>query len=173
MIMKDQRNLLLKCVKKNIPTFILIGDDPLALNTLSYYRNQAQLSKCSMPFLYDLVLLIKDFNIYQLILEKQLSETKLMLNNNLSVADQKRMTANCVYNELPIFVICGDDTLALPTLKYYQSLLSEEEEIKIMEKIICSFISYPQTKVPGLTPDETQKILVDLDLELCKYRTKE
>lgn len=63
--MKDQRKLVTKCIMNDIPAFVLCGTDINALGALDEYARLAEKNGCSIEFLEDLELLIKDFKEFQ------------------------------------------------------------------------------------------------------------
>jgi hypothetical protein len=62
--MKDQRQLLIKHLKQAHPAIVLVGTDVCALPALKAYREAAKTSGCTIEFLQDLDLVIKEFEAF-------------------------------------------------------------------------------------------------------------
>lgn len=59
--MKDQKALLLRCLKNDIPTMVFSGNDILFLPLLKRYYQDAKEKGCSQEFLDDILLRIDEF----------------------------------------------------------------------------------------------------------------
>jgi hypothetical protein len=63
--MKDQKQLLLKSLKNDVPVFVLCGTDENAVETLHQYFEIAKKNGCDNAFLQDMKLAIEDFKVFQ------------------------------------------------------------------------------------------------------------
>lgn len=63
--MKDQKKLLHRCLKDQIPAFVVCGTDICSVQTMEAYYKIAKENGCSSEFLIDMELAIKDFKIFQ------------------------------------------------------------------------------------------------------------
>lgn len=63
--MKDQKALLLKCIKQDIPAFVICGTDACAIETIKAYTNVAIEKGCSQEFTNDMILVIRKFEKFQ------------------------------------------------------------------------------------------------------------
>lgn len=63
--MKDQKNLVGRCISNEIPVFVITGNDALAMTALHYYCAMAEYKHCNGEFIEDLKCLINDFEKYQ------------------------------------------------------------------------------------------------------------
>lgn len=59
--MKDQKALLLRCIKKDVPAMVFSGNDILFLPLLKRYYEDAKASGCTQEFLDDILLRIEEF----------------------------------------------------------------------------------------------------------------
>lgn len=59
--MKDQKALLLRCLKNDIPAMVFSGNDILFLPLLKRYYQDAKEKGCSQEFLDDIILRIEEF----------------------------------------------------------------------------------------------------------------
>jgi len=64
--MKDQKALLLKCLRDDVPAIVISSNDKLAIPVLLKYLEEAKKAGCSYEFLEDFADVIRDFNMYQL-----------------------------------------------------------------------------------------------------------
>lgn len=63
--MKDQKALLLKCIKQDIPAFVICGTDACAIEAIKEYANVAIEKGCNQEFINDMVLVIREFERFQ------------------------------------------------------------------------------------------------------------
>lgn len=63
--MKDQKRLLIKCLKDEIPAFVICGTDICSVRTMEQYYQIAKEAGCNEEFLDDLKLVIEDFRQFQ------------------------------------------------------------------------------------------------------------
>lgn len=63
--MKDQKALLHKCLKNDIPAFVISGTDICAVETLIAYYKIAKEKGCSTTFLEDMKLVIDEMKQFQ------------------------------------------------------------------------------------------------------------
>lgn len=63
--MKDQHQVLHKCLKEDVPAFVLTGKDACAIQTLKAYLEIAIEKGCSMEFTNDLILVLREFEKFQ------------------------------------------------------------------------------------------------------------
>ena len=63
--MKDQHKILHKCLMEDIPAFVLTGKDICAIQTLKAYVQTATEKGCASEFIYDMALVIKEFERFQ------------------------------------------------------------------------------------------------------------
>ncbi len=59
--MKDQKALLLRCLKNDIPAMVFSGNDILFLPLLRQYLIDAEMAGCTQEFLDDIKLRIAEF----------------------------------------------------------------------------------------------------------------
>lgn len=59
--MKDQKALLMRCLKNDIPAMVFSGNDILFLPLLRKYYNDAKDGGCTQEFLDDIKLRIEEF----------------------------------------------------------------------------------------------------------------
>ncbi len=64
--MKDQKAILLKCIKNDEPAFVIAGHDIFAVETLETYYNIAKENGASDDFLKDMRLVIDEMQLFQL-----------------------------------------------------------------------------------------------------------
>ena len=64
-LMKDQKKLLIKCLKDEIPAFVICGTDICSVRTMDQYYEYANEAGCNEDFLEDLLLYIEDFKQFQ------------------------------------------------------------------------------------------------------------
>ncbi len=63
--MKDQKAILLKCIKNDEPAFVIAGHDIFALKTLEAYYNIAKENGAGDDFLKDMRLVIDEMQLFQ------------------------------------------------------------------------------------------------------------
>lgn len=63
--MKDQKALLVKCLKNDIPAVVISAKDLNSVPTLLAYMEQAKKNGCSPEFIEDFSLVINGFISYQ------------------------------------------------------------------------------------------------------------
>ena len=63
--MKDQKAILLKCLKKDEPVFVLAGHDAFAVATMEAYLNIATKNGADNDFLQDMQLVIDEIKLFQ------------------------------------------------------------------------------------------------------------
>jgi len=63
--MKDQKAILLKCIKNDEPAFVIAGHDIFAVPTLEAYYNIAKDKGAEMEFLKDMALVIQEMKDFQ------------------------------------------------------------------------------------------------------------
>lgn len=59
--MKDQKALLFRCIKNDVPAMVFSGNDILFLPLLKRYYEDAKLGGCTQEFLDDIQLRIEEF----------------------------------------------------------------------------------------------------------------
>ena len=59
--MKDQKALLFRCLRNDIPAMVFSGNDILFLPLLKRYYQDAKEAGCTREFLYDIQLRIEEF----------------------------------------------------------------------------------------------------------------
>ncbi|MBK5720697.1 hypothetical protein JGH11_07410 [Dysgonomonas sp. Marseille-P4677] len=59
--MKDQKALLLRCLKNDVPAMVFSGNDILFLPLLKRYYTDAKEAGCTQEFLDDIKLRIEEF----------------------------------------------------------------------------------------------------------------
>jgi hypothetical protein len=59
--MKDQKALLFRCIKKDVPAMVFSGNDILFLPLLKKYYQDAKEAGCTQEFLDDIQLRIEEF----------------------------------------------------------------------------------------------------------------
>lgn len=64
--MKDQKQLLLKCQRNDIPVFVVCGSDVNSIETMEQYYIIAEKNGCSNEFLQDMKLAIEDFKAFRI-----------------------------------------------------------------------------------------------------------
>lgn len=69
--MKDQKAIVIKCIKNDYPSFVIAGTDPCAVETMQHYYKVAQAKGCSHEFLDDMKEVIDEMALFQ----KQQPET--------------------------------------------------------------------------------------------------
>ncbi|MFR7878788.1 MAG: hypothetical protein ACLU4J_21635 [Butyricimonas paravirosa] len=60
--MKDQHQVLHKCLTEDVPAFVLTGKDVCAIATLKTYLQTAIEEGCSDEFVNDMVLVLREFD---------------------------------------------------------------------------------------------------------------
>ena len=63
--MKDQHQVLHKCLTEDVPAFVLTGKDVCAIATLKTYLQTAIEKGCSDEFINDMVLVLREFERFQ------------------------------------------------------------------------------------------------------------
>ena len=63
--MKDQHQVLHKCLTEDVPAFVLTGQDVCAIVTLKAYLEIAIQKGCSLEFTNDMVLVLREFERFQ------------------------------------------------------------------------------------------------------------
>ena len=63
--MKDQKALLIKCIKNEIPAVVISAKDINSIPTLLVYLEQAKKNGCSSEFIEDFIQVIDGFISYQ------------------------------------------------------------------------------------------------------------
>lgn len=63
--MKDQKAIVIKCIKKDYPAFVIAGTDPCAVETMQCYYEIAQKKGCSQAFLDDMKEVIEEMALFQ------------------------------------------------------------------------------------------------------------
>ena len=66
--MKDQHQVLHKCLTEDVPAFVLTGKDVCAIATLKTYLQTAIEKGCSDEFVNDMVLVLREFENTRLVL---------------------------------------------------------------------------------------------------------
>ena len=69
--MKDQKAIVVKCIKNDYPAFVIAGTDPCAVETMQHYYKVAKVKGCSPAFLADMKEVIDEMALFQ----KQQPET--------------------------------------------------------------------------------------------------
>lgn len=69
--MKDQKAIVVKCIKNDYPAFVIAGTDPCAVETMQHYYEVAKEKGCSPDFLEDMKHVIDEMALFQ----KQQPET--------------------------------------------------------------------------------------------------
>lgn len=64
--MKDQKAILLKCIKNDEPTFVIAGHDVSSIETLKAYYSIAKRNGADERFLKDLLLVIEEFEVFHI-----------------------------------------------------------------------------------------------------------
>lgn len=59
--MKDQKALLFRCLKNDVPAMVFSGNDILFLPLLKRYYEDAKTAGCTQEFLDDILLRIEEF----------------------------------------------------------------------------------------------------------------
>jgi hypothetical protein len=59
--MKDQKALLFRCLKNDVPAMVFSGNDILFLPLLKKYYEDAKVAGCTQEFLDDIQLRIEEF----------------------------------------------------------------------------------------------------------------
>jgi hypothetical protein len=59
--MKDQKALLFRCLKNDVPAMVFSGNDILFLPLLKRYYEDAKTAGCTQGFLDDILLRIQEF----------------------------------------------------------------------------------------------------------------
>ncbi|MDR0825264.1 MAG: hypothetical protein LBN74_09235 [Prevotella sp.] len=59
--MKDQKALLFRCIKNDVPAMVFSGNDILFLPLLKQYYRDAEEAGCTREFLNDIKLRIEEF----------------------------------------------------------------------------------------------------------------
>lgn len=62
--MKDQKSLLFRCLKNDVPAMVFSGNDVLFLPLLKRYYQDAEEAGCSKEFLDDIQLRIEEFEVH-------------------------------------------------------------------------------------------------------------
>lgn len=63
--MKDQKAILIKCIKNDEPAFVIAGHDAFAVKTLQAYYNIAKENGADDDFLSDMQLVIDEMKLFQ------------------------------------------------------------------------------------------------------------
>lgn len=63
--MKDQKAIVIKCIKKDYPAFVIAGTDPCAVETMQCYLKIAKEKGCSQVFLDDMQDVIDEMALFQ------------------------------------------------------------------------------------------------------------
>ncbi len=63
--MKDQKAIVIKCIKKDYPAFVIAGTDPCAVETMEHYLKVAREKGCSEEFLADMQDVIDEMALFQ------------------------------------------------------------------------------------------------------------
>lgn len=63
--MKDQKAIVIKCIKKDYPCFVIAGTDPCAVETMEHYLEVAKEKGCSQAFLEDMQDVIDEMALFQ------------------------------------------------------------------------------------------------------------
>lgn len=63
--MKDQKAIVIKCIKKDYPAFVIAGTDPCAVEVMQYYMKVAKEKGCSKDFLDDMQDVIEEMALFQ------------------------------------------------------------------------------------------------------------
>jgi len=63
--MKDQKAILLKCIKNDDPAFVIAGHDFFAVPTLEAYYNIAKDKGADKKFLKDMALVVQEMKDFQ------------------------------------------------------------------------------------------------------------
>lgn len=63
--MKDQKAILVKCIKNDEPAFVIAGHDRFAIETMEAYFNIAKENGASSDFLEDMRLVIDEMILFQ------------------------------------------------------------------------------------------------------------
>ncbi|TKG89889.1 hypothetical protein EYV94_25045 [Puteibacter caeruleilacunae] len=62
--MKDQKAILLKCIKNDEPAFVIAGHDISSIETLKAYYEIAKKKGADDDFLKDMLLVIEEFEVF-------------------------------------------------------------------------------------------------------------
>ena len=63
--MKDQKAIVIKCIKNDYPAFEIAGTDPCAVETMEHYLKVAREKGCSEEFLDDMQDVINEMALFQ------------------------------------------------------------------------------------------------------------
>ena len=63
--MKDQKAIVVKCIKNDYPAFVIAGTDPCAVETMQHYLKVAREKGCSEEFLADMQDVINEMALFQ------------------------------------------------------------------------------------------------------------
>lgn len=63
--MKDQKAIVIKCIKNDYPAFVVAGTDPCAIETMQEYHRIAKSKGCSAEFLADMEEVIEEMALFQ------------------------------------------------------------------------------------------------------------
>ena len=63
--MKDQKAIVIKCIKNDYPAFVIAGTDPCAVDTMRCYYELAKAKGCSPAFLDDMKEVIDEMALFQ------------------------------------------------------------------------------------------------------------
>jgi len=63
--MKDQKAILIKCIKNDEPAFVIAGHDRFAVPTLEAYYNTAKKEGADLNFLKDMGLVVQEMRDFQ------------------------------------------------------------------------------------------------------------
>ncbi len=63
--MKDQKAIVVKCIKNDYPAFVIAGTDPCAVETMHHYLKVAREKGCSEEFLADMQDVIDEMALFQ------------------------------------------------------------------------------------------------------------
>jgi len=63
--MKDQKAIVIKCIKNDEPAFVIAGHDAFAIPALEAYYNTAMMSGATPEFLKDMMLVVQEMRDFQ------------------------------------------------------------------------------------------------------------
>lgn len=99
--MKDQKAILLKCLKNDEPVFVLAGHDAFAVATMEAYLKTATENGADDNFLQDMQLVIDEMKLFQ---EQEAHKVRIPTLKN----DEKRKTLK-LYSKPKEFIGNYDD----------------------------------------------------------------
>jgi hypothetical protein len=62
---KDQKAIVIKCIKNDYPAFVISGTDICAVETMQHYLEVAKAKGCSQDFLADMQKVIEEMALFQ------------------------------------------------------------------------------------------------------------